>query len=206
MDRLLPLGIFALAILALAMLFHVVGPALQIAPIEPPDELEPYSEAELRGRAHYVNLGCVYCHSQQPRSPAQAPDQTRGWGRASTPADYLYDQPHQLGTMRTGPDLLNIAVRKPSRDWQLTHLYAPRALRSDSIMPAFPFLFETKESPEDGDVVVNVPEKFKPDGKVVVARQAALDLVAYLLSLDRTYPPVRRDLRDNGYRESEGES
>ncbi|MCL7743754.1 cbb3-type cytochrome c oxidase subunit II [Guyparkeria hydrothermalis] len=206
MNRLLPLGIVALAILALAMLFLVIGPAMQIAPIEPPDELEPYSKAELRGRAHYVNLGCVYCHSQQPRSSAQAPDETRGWGRASTPADYVYDRPHQLGTMRTGPDLLNIGVRQPSRDWQLTHLYAPRSLHSDSIMPAFPFLFETKSSAESGDVVVSVPDEFKPDGKVVVARQAALDLVAYLLSLDRSYPPVRRDLRDNGYRNSGGDS
>ncbi|MFI9655066.1 cbb3-type cytochrome c oxidase subunit II [Guyparkeria sp. GHLCS8-2] len=200
MNRLLPLGIIALAILALAMLFLVIGPAMQIAPVKAPDQLEPYSKAELRGRAHYVNLGCVYCHSQQPRSPEQALDQTRGWGRASTPADYVYDRPHQLGTMRTGPDLLNVGARLPSRGWQLTHLYAPRAIHEDSIMPAFPFLFETKDAPEAGDVVVNVPDKFAPKGQVVVALQAALDLVAYLRSLDRSYPAVHRDLRDNGYR------
>ncbi|HER35623.1 MAG: cbb3-type cytochrome c oxidase subunit II [Halothiobacillaceae bacterium] len=200
MNRLLPLGITALAILALAMLFLLIGPALQIAPIQPPEELQPYSKAELRGRAHYVGLGCVYCHSQQPRESSQAPDQARGWGRASTPADYVYDQPHQLGTMRTGPDLFNIGQRQPSRAWQLTHLYAPRAVQPDSIMPAFPFLFETKDSADADDVVVDVPEAFRPNGEVVVARQAALDLVDYLLSLDHSYPAAHEELRDNGYR------
>ncbi|RRQ23959.1 cytochrome-c oxidase [Guyparkeria sp. SCN-R1] len=200
MNRLLPLGLVALAILALAMIFLLIGPALQIAPIEAPKQLEPYSKAELRGRAHYVGLGCVYCHSQQPRDPSQAPDQARGWGRPSTAADYVYDRPHQLGTMRTGPDLFNIGARQPSRAWQLTHLYAPRAVHPDSIMPAFPFLFETKDSAGPDDVVVDVPKAFRPEGKVVVARQSALDLVAYLLSLDHSYPPVHRNLRDNGYR------
>lgn len=206
MNRILPLGIIALAILALAMLLLLVGPAMQIAPIKPPEQLKPYSKAELRGRHEYVSMGCVYCHSQQPRSPDQGPDQTRGWGRASTPADYVYDRPHQLGTMRTGPDLLNIGVRQPSRDWQLTHLYAPRAIRPDSIMPSFPFLFEAKDKPDPDDVVVSVPDRFKPEGKTIVARQEALDLVAYLLSLDRTYPAQHRDLRDNGYEKSGGES
>lgn len=199
MNRLLPFGILVLAILALAMLFLVLGPALQIAPLDPPAELEPYSKAELRGRHQYISLGCVYCHSQQPRSPAQAPDQARGWGRPSTPADYVFDRPHQLGTMRTGPDLFNIGVRQPSRDWQLTHLYAPRAIEPGSIMPAFPFLFEAKDKPAQGDVIVTVPEAFRPEGKLIVARQEALDLVDYLLSLDRSYPAVHQELRDEGY-------
>lgn len=199
MNRLLPLIIVALATLALSMLFFVAGPMLQIAPLDPPVELKPYSETELRGRHQYVSLGCVYCHSQQPRAPAQAPDQTRGWGRSSTPADYVFDRPHLLGTMRTGPDLLNIGVRQPSRDWQLTHLYAPRAIEPDSIMPAFPFLFEAKDKPARNDVVVAVPDSFRPEGKTIVARQEALDLVDYLLSLDRSYPAVHQELRDNAY-------
>lgn len=43
----------------------------------------------------------------------------------------------------------------------------------------------------------------RPDGEVVVARQSALDLVDYLLSLDRTYPADEPTLRDNGFVESE---
>src|SRR3546814_16494328 len=76
----------------------------------------------------YIEQGCLYCHSQQPRSADQAPDDERGWGRASVASDYAYDHPHLMGTMRTGPDLLNVGPRLPSRDWPTTHLNQPRAL------------------------------------------------------------------------------
>jgi cytochrome c oxidase cbb3-type subunit 2 len=84
--------------------------------------LKPYTSAELRGREVYIANGCVYCHSQQPRAKAFAPDFSRGWGRATVAGDYAYDQPHLLGTMRTGPDLMNIGVRQPSEQWHLGHL------------------------------------------------------------------------------------
>lgn len=204
MNRVLPLVILALALLALATLFLVAGPALQIRTQEPAPYLAPYSKTQQRGRDQYVSLGCMYCHSQQPRAPEQAPDALRGWGRPSTPADYAYDQPHLLGTMRTGPDLLNIGARLPSINWHLTHLYQPRAIVANSIMPAFPFLFEVKTQASKTDVVVQLPPQFQPSGKVVVATQEALDLVDYLLSLDRTYPVENTDLRDNGFLRKEG--
>ncbi|MCU0622660.1 MAG: cbb3-type cytochrome c oxidase subunit II, partial [Gemmatimonadaceae bacterium] len=134
--------------------------------------------------------GCVYCHSQQPRDPSVGPDQARGWGRPSVPADYHYDEPHLLGTMRTGPDLFNIAVRQPSRDWHLGHLYQPRAYLPGSIMPAYPFLFERRAGTEaaPGEVVVALPPGVAPAGMRIVATPDAIALVDYLLSLDRTYP------------------
>lgn len=199
MNRLLPLFLIAAAILAFATVFLVILPAGQIRTTEPAPGLKPYTDAQLRGRAIYVNLMCVSCHSQQPRAPEQGPDVERGWGRPSTAADYAYDSPHLLGTMRTGPDLLNIGARMPSRDWHLTHLYQPRAIQPNSIMPDFPFLFEVKSEASPGDVVVALPSKYQPPGKVVVARPEALDLVDYLLSLDRTYPVAHPELRDNGY-------
>jgi cytochrome c oxidase cbb3-type subunit 2 len=102
-------------------------------------------QRELRGREVYIANGCVYCHSQQPRPKAFAPDFSRGWGRATVAGDYAYDQPHLLGTMRTGPDLMNIGVRQPSEQWHLGHLYQPRAYMPGSIMPSYPFLFETQD-------------------------------------------------------------
>ncbi|PRD40736.1 cytochrome-c oxidase [Phyllobacterium phragmitis] len=204
MNRYLPLSILALAILAFATLLLVIAPGIQISRHDAPPGLKPYTERELRGREVYVSLGCVYCHSQQPRSPDQAPDSVRGWGRPAIAADYVYDAPHQLGTMRTGPDLLNVGARLPSRDWHLTHLYQPRAIFEWSIMPAYPFLFEEKSAAAPGDVVVSLPSSFAPDAGVVVARQVALDLVAYLLSLDRTYPAPAGALRDDGYARPEG--
>lgn len=184
------LGIFAGAalILLFATIMIVVMPSLQTqSQSNPPEGLKPYSEQAQRGRKLYVSLGCMYCHSQQPRDPSQAPDGIRGWGRASIPADYAYDSPHLLGTMRTGPDLLNIGARQPSVDWHLTHLYNPRAVVPSSTMPAYPFLFEQRPRERKDDVEVKLGGEFSP-GAQVFASQEALDIVQYLRELDRTYP------------------
>jgi cytochrome c oxidase cbb3-type subunit 2 len=183
------LGVGAIAIIAFAIGALVVLPYATLRDLPPPTGLKPYTAEQLRGRQSYIRNGCIYCHSQQPRDPSVAPDQARGWGRPSVPADYVFDRPHLLGTMRTGPDLFNIAVRQPSRDWHLGHLYQPRAYLPGSIMPAYPFLFETRTgAAQPGEVVVQLPPGVAPAGVRVVARPEALDLVAYLLALDRSYP------------------
>jgi cytochrome c oxidase cbb3-type subunit 2 len=179
----------ALTALAVAAVALVGLPYLLLRDVAPPAALKPYTAQQLRGRAVYVSNGCLYCHSQQPRDPAQAPDFARGWGRPSVAADYAYDKPHLLGTSRTGPDLFNIGARQPSEDWQLGHLFQPRAYTQGSIMPAFPFLFAVHQgAPAPGDKVINLPPQYSRAGVTVVATQEARDLVAYLLSLDHTYP------------------
>jgi cytochrome c oxidase cbb3-type subunit 2 len=178
----------AVAALAIATSALVVLPYIQVRDIEPPAALKPYTSTELRGRDVYIANGCVYCHTQQPRDRNMGPDGERGWGRASVPGDYYYDKPHLLGSMRTGPDLFNIGVRQPSKDWNLGHLYQPRAYVPGSIMPAYPFLFTVKSAPEEGDQVVVLPPGTAPPGKIVVANREALDLVKYLQGLDHTYP------------------
>lgn len=205
MNRYLPLAILSLAILAFATLLLVIAPGMEIAAQPVPADLHPYSEQELRGREIYVSLGCVYCHSQQPRSPDQAPDGERGWGRAAVAGDYAYDAPHQLGTMRTGPDLQNVGARLPSEAWHLRHLYQPRSIFAWSIMPSYPFLFEVKDSPSKGDKIVDLPVEYAPGSGVVVAKADAISLVAYLKSLDRTYPAPTDSLRDDGYSTVEAE-
>jgi cytochrome c oxidase cbb3-type subunit 2 len=206
MNRYLPLAILSVALLAFATLLLVIAPGMQIAAQSVPVGLRPYSQQEMRGREVYVALGCVYCHSQQPRSGDQAPDGERGWGRPAIAGDYIYDAPHQLGTMRTGPDLLNIGARLPSESWHLTHLYQPRSIFAWSIMPAYPFLFEIKQRAEAGDKVVVLPKEYVPGSGVVVAKADAVNLVAYLKSLDRTYPAPADALRDDGYSTVEGET
>lgn len=208
MNRVLPIAVGAIAILAFATLMLVILPGIQIRSQEAPAGLKPYTAQELAGRQQYVSLGCVYCHSQQPRSYEHTlADAAQGWGRPSVAADYVYDRPHQLGTMRTGPDLLNVGARLPSEEWHLTHLYQPRAIFGWSNMPAFPFLFEEKEQAAPGDVVVKLPPEFRPEGKVVVAKQSALDLVAYLKSLDRSYPvdDEMNAVRDHGFAKRQGD-
>ncbi len=182
----------AMVILSAATALLVVMPYMLLKDQQPPPGLKPYTDMQLLGRKSYMANGCIYCHSQQPRDIAQAPDSLRGWGRASVASDYAYDTPHLLGTMRTGPDLLNIGARQPSRDWHLGHLYAPRAYTPGSIMPPYPYLFEVRQGEaKPGEVVVNLPPAFAKPGQVVIAKAEALALVEYLISLDRTYPALK---------------
>jgi len=177
-----------MTMLSIATSILVVVPYMTIRDVKAPEGLKPYTEAQLRGRQVYIANGCVYCHSQQPRAKRLAPDAARGWGRASVAADYAHDAPHLLGTMRTGPDLFNIGARQPSTQWHLGHLYQPRAYVPGSVMPSYPFLFETRDKLDAGDTEIQLPSGHAPTGKHVVASRDALDLVAYLKSLDHTYP------------------
>ena len=175
-------GVLATLFLGWAALIGI--PGVQIAAVPPQPGLRPYTFEQAHGREIYVREGCVYCHSQQTRPEGFGSDQQRRWGRPSLPGDYFYDQPHLLGTMRTGPDLLNIGARQPSRDWHLTHLYNPRMVVPQSVMPPFTWLFEERTSTDPTDVVVKVPG----NRSVIVASREGLDLVEYLLSMNRTYP------------------
>ena len=188
MENEVKLAAGAMVSLAVATAALVVLPYMEVRDITPPEGLKPYTSAQQRGRDVYIANGCVYCHTQQPRDRNLGPDHERGWGRASVPGDYVYDKPHLLGSMRTGPDLFNIGARQPSKDWHLGHLYQPRAYVPGSIMPAYPYLFETKAAAEPGDEVVKLPPGQGPAQGVVVARPEALDLVKYLQGLDHTYP------------------
>ena len=123
----------AMVCLSLATGVMVLMPYFFTKRISPPPGLKPYTAIQAEGRKVYVSEGCVYCHSQQPRDAKQAPDAKRGWGRVSVAGDYYYDSPHLLGTMRTGPDLFNIAARQPSKDWQLGHLYQQNKNMASSV-------------------------------------------------------------------------
>ncbi len=180
-----------LATLGFAITVFVVLPRVVGVDAPAQSALHPYTAQEQRGRDVYVANGCVYCHSQQVRDPAFTTDIERGWGsRATVPQDYVYDKPHLLGTMRTGPDLINVGQRLPDPSWHLVHLYNPRAVTAWSIMPAFPFLFRVVDSTSirAGDRVVPVPARFVGRGKAVLATPQVEALAAYLLSLRRSYP------------------
>lgn len=153
------------------------------------------TEAQIKGKEVYISNGCVACHTQQVRNV----DMDKTWGkRPGIPSDYSQNRRMSLwvntatlmGTERTGPDLTNVGERQPSIDWHLLHLYQPRAVVHQSIMPSYRFLFEVKEKPNKNDVVVNVPEKFfDPKNGKIVATEDALNLVAYLQSLKQKKLP-----------------
>ncbi|MCB1649142.1 MAG: cbb3-type cytochrome c oxidase subunit I [Pseudomonadales bacterium] len=120
----------------------------------------PYTPAEERGREIYAREGCSYCHSQQIRY-TQA-DLER-FGAPTLAWEGRLEYPHMLGTRRIGPDLSRAGGTR-SADWHYAHLFAPRTIVPQSIMPAYPQLF---------------------DGSATRPRQEARDLVAYLDSLGR---------------------
>ena len=147
------------------------------------------SEDESAGKALFISNGCVACHTQQVRNVAM----DERWGtRPGLAADYagIHRQDFWrntatlMGTERTGPDLTDIGNRQPSADWHLLHLYQPRAVVKESIMPAFTWLFTEKDKIETGDTEIQVPDQFKADvNKKIIATKEALQLVAYLKSL-----------------------
>ncbi len=161
----------------------------------PLPQAKPLSGDALQGKALYVANGCVACHTQQVRNV----DMDKMWGeRPSIAADYADNHRTDvwrntatlMGTERTGPDLASIGTRQPSIDWHLVHLFNPRIVVKQSIMPAYTWMFEIKEKPAKGDVVVNIPVEFMQGEKgKVVAKKEALQLVAYLQALKQIKLP-----------------
>jgi cytochrome c oxidase cbb3-type subunit I/II len=125
-----------------------------------PKNLPELSSSELHGRQIYIREGCSNCHSQLTR---QTEADVRRFGVPSQAWESERDLPQMWGTRRIGPDLARERGRK-ARDWHLVHLWQPRHVVPDSIMPRYPWLFtDSAREPT----------------------QEALDLVAYLESLGR---------------------
>ena len=123
-----------------------IGGIVEIVPlfylkntIEKVEGMRPYSPLELAGRDIYVREGCYNCHSQMIR-PLR--DEVERYGHYSLAAESMYDRPFQWGSKRTGPDLARVGG-KFSDEWHVRHLIDPRSVVPESIMPGYPFLFET---------------------------------------------------------------
>lgn len=130
-----------------------IGGLVEIAPlfwlkntIEEVEGMRPYSPLELAGRNIYVREGCYNCHSQMVR-PLR--DEVERYGHYSLAVESMYDKPFQWGSKRTGPDLARVGG-KYSDAWHVAHLVDPRSVVPSSIMPGYPFLFET---PLDYDTI-----------------------------------------------------
>ena len=201
-------GIFAT--FAVAWFGQIIVPNMQIGNLQPQTEEDgsdayPVNNAGIaaRGRKVYVSEGCYYCHTQQVRDSQSGSDIDRGWGARRTVArDYIYDSPVALGLIRNGPDLANIGnqdlVDASTHDkrwkdaaWQYEHLYNPRAKVDESIMPSFKYLFKKQKiagqrSMDALKLEGADAEEVGADSEIVPTTEAK-DLVAYLLSLDRSH-------------------
>jgi len=157
---------------------------------------KPLSGDAQAGKLIYIAEGCVGCHSQQVRNVEM--DKMFG-SRPGMAADYAnigrtsiwQNTATLMGTERTGPDLTDVGNRQSSKDWNLMHLFQPRSVVAQSIMPSYKWLFEMKMNPSKDDVVVSMPAEFL-NGKAgkLVAKKEALQLVAYIQSLKQTPLPA----------------
>ena len=94
---------------------------------------------EEEGRKIYIANGCTYCHTQFIRFL----DWDLGAERIACAGDYIREQPHLLGSERTGPDLSQEGGEHPD-DWHMAHYTNPRFTRPESLMPSFEFLGKEK--------------------------------------------------------------
>jgi cytochrome c oxidase cbb3-type subunit 2 len=134
------LSIFMVIAVAIGGLTQIVPLFFQDVTTQPVEGMKPRPALELEGRDVYIANGCVGCHSQMIR-PFRA--ETERYGHYSVAGESVWDHPFLWGSKRTGPDLARVGGRY-SDDWHRAHLYNPRDLVPESIMPAYPFLANTK--------------------------------------------------------------
>jgi cytochrome c oxidase cbb3-type subunit II len=106
----------------------------------PIEGLKPLPALQLEGRDIYIREGCHVCHTQMIR-PLRA--EVERYGHYSVAGESVYEHPFLWGSKRTGPDLARVGKRY-SDEWQKAHLFNPRNLVPESIMPAFPWLYDQK--------------------------------------------------------------
>jgi cytochrome c oxidase cbb3-type subunit II len=124
----------SLIIFSSVLLIAVILPWTTISE-KPSDIFRARSQIEEEGRQIYIQNGCTYCHTQFIRNI----DWGLGASRIAQSGDYIHEQPHLLGTERTGPDLSQEGGEHPD-DWHFAHFINPRFTRPDSIMPQWEFL------------------------------------------------------------------
>jgi cytochrome c oxidase cbb3-type subunit 2 len=137
-----------IGLMAVLMVLAVsIGGLVQIVPLffqdvtnTPVEGMVPRTALQHEGRDIFIREGCVGCHSQMIR-PFRA--ETERYGHYSVAGESVWDHPFLWGSKRTGPDLARVGGRY-SDDWHRAHLYNPRNVVPESIMPAYPWLVENK--------------------------------------------------------------
>jgi len=140
-ERSLPLMVIMIVIaLSWGGLVEIVPLFFNEDTTEPVEGLKPYTALQLEGRDIYIREGCHVCHTQMVR-PFRA--ETERYGPYSVSGESVYEHPFLWGSKRTGPDLARLGGRY-SDEWHRAHLYNPRDVVPESIMPSYPWLFENK--------------------------------------------------------------
>ncbi len=183
----------------------LVGGLVELPPfflmgtVKPIKAVKPYNGLELAGRDVYQQEGCFYCHTQVIRPfkwETDRWDRNRDYGPEpySKAGEFVYDHPFLWGSKRTGPDLAHEASLNNNASWHKRHLINPRETTPGSIMPAYPWLFETKLDVETVQARMRALKSIGvpyTDAQIAAAKTEVAGktqgdaLVAYLLKLGR---------------------
>jgi len=185
-----------LGLMMIGVIFAIsFGALVEIVPLffqkettEPIEGLKPFTALQNEGRDIFIREGCTVCHSQMIR-PFRW--ETERYGHYSVAGESVYEHPFLWGSKRTGPDLARVGGRY-SDDWHRAHLYNPRDVVPESIMPAYPWLFENTLDGKDTEAklraleAVGVPyteEDFAGAKDAVKGKKEIEAVVAYLQQL-----------------------
>lgn len=140
-EKNLPLMIVMIVVaLSWGGLVEVVPLFFQKQVTTPVPNLRPLTALEFEGRDIYIREGCHVCHTQMIR-PFRA--ETERYGHYSLSGEHVYEHPFLWGSKRTGPDLARVG-QIYSDEWHRAHMYNPRDVVPESIMPSYPWLFENE--------------------------------------------------------------
>jgi cytochrome c oxidase cbb3-type subunit 2 len=97
------------------------------------------------GEDIYRAEGCWYCHSDQTRTLVQDVVLNGSENYPAPPSsanEYIYQEITFPATRRIGPDLSRVGVKRPNRDWHMSHFWSPKTESKGSIMPSFQHFFD----------------------------------------------------------------
>jgi len=186
------MAILVMIVISAGGLAEIVPLFFKDATTKPIENMRTYTALELEGRDIYIREGCHVCHTQMIR-PFRA--ETERYGHYSTANEHVWEHPFLWGSKRTGPDLARVGGRY-SDDWQRAHLYNPRDVVPESIMPSYPWLFDRQM---DGRLTARKMEVLRTLGvpytdeqisgaRAEVEGRYEIDaIVAYLQALGRTH-------------------
>ncbi len=176
-----------------------IPPFFMMGTVQKIDSIKPYNALELAGRDAYQQEGCFYCHTQMIRPfkwETDRWDRNRDYGPEpySKAGEYVYEHPFLWGSKRTGPDLSHEASLNNNATWHKRHLINPRETSPDSVMPAYPWLFDNQLDAESikGHMralrMVGVPytdADINAADELVKGKTQGDALIAYILKLGR---------------------
>src|SRR5690554_6335704 len=190
------LSIFMVIAVAIGGLTQIVPLFFQDVVNEPVDGMKPYTALQLEGRDIYIREGCNVCHSQMIR-PFRA--ETERYGHYSVAGESVWDHPFLWGSNRTGPDLARVGGRY-SDDWHRAHLFNPRSVVPESIMPAYPWLVENtldgKDTAKKMQALRTLGVPYSTDdistARAAVTGKSEMDALVASLPVLGTSPPTTR--------------